>query len=262
MDRRERFEDYLEALTMALEGFQSEMWTALPGIINSYDAAAGTCTVQPSVQARIRSPNSKPPVVGAILDKDNWWWVTMPLLVDVPVMYPSGGGYTMTFPIAPGDECLVVFSSRSIDGPWQTGAVSPQAVLSMHDLSDGFAFVGWKSVPKRIAASANSVQLRKNDGSQMIELAAGGVINALAPGGLNIDAAAGVNITGNVVITGTLVVSALATFNGGLSSIGASNFNGSIVATGEGTFNGGHTVSGHIHGGVQTGGGSTGTPTG
>jgi phage baseplate assembly protein gpV len=38
--------------------------------------------------------------------------------------------------------------------------------------------------------------------------------------------------------------------------------NGTVTATGEGTFNGGHTVSQHKHGGVQTGGGSTGTPTG
>lgn len=32
--------------------------------------------------------------------------------------------------------------------------------------------------------------------------------------------------------------------------------------TGEGTFNGGHTVSAHTHGGVQSGGSSTSTPTG
>jgi len=37
---------------------------------------------------------------------------------------------------------------------------------------------------------------------------------------------------------------------------------GTVTAAGEGTFNGGHTVSHHTHGGVQTGGGTTGLPTG
>ncbi|MGI8770932.1 MAG: Gp138 family membrane-puncturing spike protein [Acidobacteriaceae bacterium] len=34
----------------------------------------------------------------------------MPILADVPIFLPSAGGFTLTMPIMPGDECEVVFS--------------------------------------------------------------------------------------------------------------------------------------------------------
>lgn len=217
MDRRERLGDPEEALRAAMDGRQAAMWTALPGLIESYDATKGTCVVQPSIQMTQEKPDlSVAPI-------------TLPLLLDCPVVFPAGGGVTLTFPIAKGDECLVVFASRCIDAWWQSGGVQPQAEFRMHDLSDGFALVGVRSQPRVLTGvSTTTAQLRSDDGTTFVELdPAGQVVTITAPGGLTINADVTVN--------------------------------GKITTTGDVTANG-TSVHTHKHGGVTAGGAQTGAP--
>lgn len=176
MDRNERYEDREQALLSALAGLQARIWTALPAIIESFDPAKMTVQAQPAIQARVRSPEGV------------WSWVTMPLLVDVPVIYPSGGGFTLTFPIEAGDECLVLFSSRCIDMWWQSGEVQIQAELRMHDLSDGFALVGPRSQPNILPnISLTGTQLRNDDGTTFVQVSDGS-ITMTTPGAVTINA--------------------------------------------------------------------------
>jgi hypothetical protein len=165
VDRRERINDPVEATRAALDGKQAEMWTALPGIVESYDAERQTCTVQPTIKGKVEAQG------GAVSS------VALPLLVDVPVIFPSGGGFTLTFPIAQGDECLVVFSSRCIDAWWQSGGVQEPLEARMHDLSDGFAIVGPRSQARKLAdVSTTNTQLRTDDGATYIEIQPGGKV--------------------------------------------------------------------------------------
>ena len=159
MDRRERVGDPQAAMLAVLDGKQSEIWTALPGIVQSFNAAKRTVVVQPTTRARVQAQDN------------SFSWVQMPLLLDCPVFFPGGGGCTLTFPIAANDECLVIFASRCIDAWWQSGGIQNQAELRMHDLSDGFAFVGVSSVPNVIGSiSTTTVQLRSNDGNAYVEI--------------------------------------------------------------------------------------------
>lgn len=165
MDLRERFEDPCEAMQAVQDGRQAQIQTAMPGIITGYDAAAQTCSVQPAIRGRVESPD------GTVASVD------LPLLVDVPVFFPSGGGFTLTFPIAAGDECLVVFASRCIDAWWQSGGVQEALSARMHDLSDAFALPGPRSQARRLAAvSTEHVQLRTDDGATYIEIQPGGKV--------------------------------------------------------------------------------------
>lgn len=162
MDRLERFEDNHGTMLQMLQSQQSEVWTALPGIVESFDPIAMTCEVQPAVQIQLTNPN----------DRSQKSWMDISLLVDCPVYFPSGGGCTLTFPIVKGDECLVVFSSRCIDAWWQSGGhQNQQVIMRMHDLSDGFVFAGVRSQPRVIAnVSTISTQLRSDDGTAIIDL--------------------------------------------------------------------------------------------
>lgn len=182
MDRRERAGDMLSGIMAAFEGHQAGVWTALPGIIQSFNAAKQTCVVQPAIQGRVQAPDG------------SFSWVTLPLLLDCPVFFASGGGVTLTFPVVAGDECLVVFASRCIDQWWQSGAISVQAEMRMHDLSDGFAFVGFASNPKVIAnISTTKAQLRNALGSVMVEVDPTGTLTL---------SATNVNINGVLTING------------------------------------------------------------
>lgn len=178
MDQRQRLGDPTTAMAMATRERQSQMWTALPGIIQSFDAEKMTCEVQPTIQGTLADPKTG--------EAKN---VNLPLLVDCPVQFPSGGGVTLTLPIAADDECLIIFASRCIDAWWQNGGIQPPMVYRMHDLSDGFAIPGIWSQPRVLSGvSTSKAQLRSTDGLTMLELDPGSQrINLVAPGGVYIN---------------------------------------------------------------------------
>lgn len=218
MDRSERIADLEESLRKAIKGEMTDLWTALPGIVKA--VGDGTVDVQPAIQGQWLDPS-----------KGQWQNVNLPLLLDCPVVFPSAGGITLTLPIQEGDEVLVVFSSRCIDNHWQSGGVQPQAEIRMHDLSDGFALPGYRSKPRKLAnVSSSTAQLRNDAGTAYVELDASGagVINMVAPGG--------VNITGDLSVSGVIAglnsknQAAAATINGTVHVVGALTTTQSIQA--------------------------------
>lgn len=191
MDRREREPDPLEALMVFGEGLQSRIWTSFPGIIQSYDPTKRTCTVQPALKAQVED------ITGTKK------WVNLPLLVDCPVQFPSGGGVVLTFPITAGDECLVILASRCIDAWWQLGGVQVQAEFRMHDLSDGMLIPGFSSLPNvEPGLSTSAAQLRTKAGTTYVEVSPTGLITVKAVTKVSLQAPAIDLVSANVTING------------------------------------------------------------
>jgi hypothetical protein len=212
-----------------MDGLRSGLWTSMPGIIQSFSASAVTATVQISIKGVVHTPDGKAQ------------FVNMPLLVDVPVHFPRGGNCTLTFPVAKGDECLVVFAARCIDGWWQSGGIQPPVEPRIHDLSDGFAFVGFFSQATKISGiSTSTAQLRSNDGSTYVEVnPSGQIVNVVAPGGMTLT-------TPTVTITGVINVQNVQ------GATNASTMAGSMTATGTVTgqtdvVGGGKSLKTHTH---------------
>lgn len=165
MDRAQLLNDAEEAMRLVLDGRQSMLWTAMPGIIQSVDLAAMTCEVQPAIQGTIEDEN------GAVQS------VNLPLLVDVPIVFPGAAGFIITFPLAAGAEVLVVFASRCIDAWWQSGGIQRPAEMRMHDLSDGFAIPGPRSQPNVVdGISSTALEIRNLAGTTLLSITAGGKI--------------------------------------------------------------------------------------
>ncbi len=230
---------------MALDGLQTGIWTAMPGIIQSFSDGAVTATVQLAIKGIVHAPDGTAQ------------FVNLPLLVDVPVHFPRGGGCTLTFPVANGDECLVVFAARCIDAWWQSGGVQPPIEPRVHDLSDGFAFVGFFSQATKISGiSTVSTQLRSNDGATFIDLnPTSQKVKIVAPGGFDVVTplatfSNGVTITGLLTFIGGMVGSAV--------SGAAAVFNGVLNVIGQITANGKRVDDTHTHNGVQPGTGNSG----
>lgn len=171
IDPRERMQDEEEARRAAFDAMRSGLWTSLPGIVQSFDPVACTAVIQPATRGRVTGTD------GVVAEVD------MPLLVDVPVIFPHSREFALTFPIMADDECKVWFACRCIDGWWQSGGVQPPLDLRMHDLSDGFALVGPWSQKTRLdpPVHADNVQLRTTDGKAFIEIAPDKTITALNP---------------------------------------------------------------------------------
>lgn len=155
----------------------SALRVSMPGIVQSFDPDTVTVVVQPAIKGYEPDSNG--------INQST----TLPLLVDVPVVFPRGGGCTLTFPVKAGDECLVIFADRCIDFWWQSGGIQEPVDERMHDLSDAFCIVGPQSQAKKIGGiSTSAVELRSDDGETKLSLnPASGAINGTAPGGFNLN---------------------------------------------------------------------------
>jgi len=234
MNRDERLDDPEESLRLALENAQSHMWTATPAIVQAVNLAAQTLSVQPAIQGTLSNPDGTAQTVN------------LPLLVDVPIVWPRAGGFALTFPIAVGDEVLVVFGARCIDSWWQSGGVGAPAEARMHDLSDGFAILAPTSQPKKFAnVSSTNVQLRDTAGTTYVEITPDGKARVVGASAIDIEAPT-INLTGGASVNVTAPTIAL---NGQVTQASGSLSIGGIVF---GT---------HKHTGVQSGASNTGGPT-
>ena len=176
-DLREGFASLEEGVRAAVLGVRAQMWTSLPGIIVSYDAAKNTAEVQPAVQGIRRKEDGK-------LEYE-----TLPVCPDVPVCFPHGGGYTMTIPIKKGDEVELRFAARNIDGWWDQGDVQKPLDRRMHDLSDAMAFPGPMSKKKTIKnISTDKLQIRSDEDTPklLVELDTAGKKVSIKNDGLTI----------------------------------------------------------------------------
>ncbi len=201
MDRSQLLNDAEEAMRVVLDGRQSGIWTATPGIIQSVDTTKWTCSVQPAIKGSVEDEN------GAVQS------VNLPLLINVPIVFPGGGGYVMTFPLAAGDEVLVIFASRCIDAWWQSGGSDNEPMEArMHDLSDGFAIPGPRSQPKVSGPGSISTafQIRNENGDGIVQIDPDGVIRLLSTGEVHIVAPQTV-IVGSLVVTGDIIGDSLGT---------------------------------------------------
>ena len=249
-------QDENQEQAQALTGLQSRMWTAIPGIVQSFDPVAMTCEVQPAIQGKRRDED------GSIQ------LVNMPMLLDCPVFFPHAGGCSLTFPVKAGDECLVVFSARAIDLWWQSGGVQPPVEVRMHDLSDGFALVGVYSQPNVIpSVSTSAVQLRSDEGQAYVEInPTSHDITIATPADVAVSCD-GLTVSCNSMVvnaaTSFTVNSPLINLNGAVRSGGDggenATFTGDVNATGDVTA-GSTSLKTHVHSGVQSGGSNTGQP--
>lgn len=89
--------------------------------------------------------------------------VAYPLLLDCPAVIMSGGNGSLTFPIAKGDTCLILFNDRDLDN-WFAGATTDAGVASprLHSFSDGIALVGIRSKSNALSSYDSSRVVLQN----------------------------------------------------------------------------------------------------
>lgn len=131
------------------------------GTVQSFDATQQTAKVTINYKRTYFQPNAQG-VVQAVL-KD------YPLIVDAPVVSLGGGGFSLTFPIASGDECLVLFNDRDIDAWFAGSSSSPNPTARLHSFADAFILVGIRSLPNVILTpDGDGIALRNRLGTTKI----------------------------------------------------------------------------------------------
>lgn len=131
-----------------------DVHTCAPGRVVSVNG--GRVNVKPLLNRRLRDGRTE----------------EMPVVPDVPVWFPSGGGASITWPISNGDGCLLIFAERSID-EWK-GSFDEEAPDDprRHQLADAIALVGLKpdmEPGQGIVLTMGGVTLTVSDGGVAIE---------------------------------------------------------------------------------------------
>jgi hypothetical protein len=145
-----------EVLQAALDNIKAQLHVAMPGTVVSYDEASQKANVQPQIKS-------------LIIDQDgNEELLSLPELPSVPVVFPRGGGFFVSFPLQPGDQVLLVICDREIN-VWKSkgGDVSPQDPRT-HHLADAVAIPGCYPFTDVLAdAHASNMVLGKDGGAQV-----------------------------------------------------------------------------------------------
>lgn len=159
----------IEMYNTLMDKVFSTLRVSAPGIIKEFDPVSQTAKVQIAIREHVQQENLQ------------LVWTEIPVLLDVPVVFPRGGGYVLTFPIKESDECLVVFSDMCIDAWFSLSGVQNQIEKRRHDLSDAIAIPGLWSQPRRLTEySTKHVELRNEKRSQFIRIT-DGAIDLVAP---------------------------------------------------------------------------------
>lgn len=148
------------ATDLQIQQAQLNLHTALPAKVVSFDAVKQTVTLAVQIKMQLADGSG----------------ADIPPLVDVPVSFPRGGGFAVTFPLRAGDEGIALFSERCIDGWWQSGGASLPLDFRLHDLSDAMFIPGVCSVPNAIAGFFTSgLSMQTLDGGTYIRIENGAI---------------------------------------------------------------------------------------
>lgn len=146
----------------------------IPAIVQKYNSSNNTVECQPAIREKLT------------LDDGVERYVQIPILINVPVVFPGSSSYGIKFPIRQGDEVLVVFSDLSIDNFWENGGVQNPVESRRHDLSDGIAIPCNLSL-KKTTSSVSELTLYQGGQritfSQLYSIVNSHVHTYISPGG-------------------------------------------------------------------------------
>ncbi len=153
-----------EMLTEAIRGAMFDLHTGLPAAVVNYDPSAQSCTVRPLLRRAWR------------MDDGSVRLFDIPLITHVPVVFPAGGGWSLTWPLVAGDVVYLAFAERSLDS-WLASPPGPTVDpldVRMHDLSDAVAIPGLRQRQAALLnAGLSGIRLGREDGTVEVSMTAG-----------------------------------------------------------------------------------------
>ncbi len=143
--------------------------TCVPGKFLSYDYKTQKCSVQPLLRK-------------VYIEKTA---VNLPVIENVPVVFPRSSSAGITFPIHKGDKCLIIFCERSIDEWKSQGEISTPQDPRRYDLSDAIAIPGLFSFSDK-SLSSNNTDVEIHNKSFVISLTGSGKVKIIGKSGFDL----------------------------------------------------------------------------
>jgi len=158
--------DINEIVRQEISNYLFGVHTATIGEVQEYDPAGPFVSVRPVVRQKFADGDDR----------------SFGILDAVPVVFPRGGSFSMTFPIKKGDKVLLVFGERSLDD-WLEGSGNEVSVSDPRrfDLSDAIAIPGIQAFGSSSPVdNENDVEIKFGSGSVTIEQSGKIIVNGSA----------------------------------------------------------------------------------
>jgi hypothetical protein len=196
--------------------------TSIPGHVIAFDPVTQHAQIQ----------------IGVVRKDVNGVEFTPTPLIEVPVQFIGGASHFVEFEINTGDEGVILFSQRCIDGWKTTGGVANAPMLRFHDINDAVFVTGVRSQPNVITDHENDgIRVRNTAGTHHVWLKKDGTITTVNENSTLVQSPNGaLSYTNN---GGSFTVSAGGAFNGEFTSF---NVNSSSF-----THNGTNVGDTHTH---------------
>lgn len=107
------------------------------------------------------------------------------LLKSVPVQYPRGGGFEITYPLSEGDEVLCFFADRDFERWLIDGRAGPPQSGRRNTLSDAFCVPGLRDFQDSNVAVGSGLRLQHNASGMTIRISTAGKV-AIEKGGVEL----------------------------------------------------------------------------
>lgn len=151
-----------ELIRLAMKQNQAELHVSLPGRIDAYNAAEQKADIKPLLKRPLVASD------GTILPSEE-----LPILMDVPIVFPRGGAGTgdffLSWPLAAGDLVHLIFNERSIDQYLdKRGEDTDPIDFRMHNLGDAVAYPGF--YPRKLSlaeADPDNAVFGRDEGIQL-----------------------------------------------------------------------------------------------
>jgi hypothetical protein len=123
----------------AILNFLGTVHTAIPGQIEKYDYTTAKADVKPLLSQSFTDGTT----------------AEMPVISNVPVVWPRTSQGSISFPLVRGDGVLLIFSERSIDEWLSRGGTLAPSDQRQFDMSDAIAIPGLYSFASQTKISGN-----------------------------------------------------------------------------------------------------------
>ena len=149
-----------EVIVKAIEARIFDLHTGLPARVLSYDPDSQSAEVQPLLNRVFLNADQELETL------------EIPPLKNVPVQYPAGNGWHISYRLAAGDVVYLTFAERSLDKWLDTAGVLTvdPADSRKHDLSDAIAIPGIRTRSAAVPDPGDDLVLGKEDGSIEVRL--------------------------------------------------------------------------------------------
>jgi hypothetical protein len=153
-----------DVIRRALEMHAADLHVSLPAEVVRFDAAKGLADVRPLVKDSREIDGER-------------MLLPFPVITNVPVQFPGAGGFRVTFPVAAGDACVLLFSDRSLDVWLAKGGEVDPIDDRRHALSDAVALLGVRDAAHPWSGVASDAMTLGHDGSgPRAEFKAGSIV--------------------------------------------------------------------------------------